>query len=127
MPKLWRTPHARQIQETHVQTQLKDLPSDSGPGGIEPPTDPDRHLCSGALIGEKINFPKKHQFFGKIKFDFPKQVVNFRPPSRGLRKHRLNLYSHRLSLYSPIFPKMWQILGKLASGNCARALYKARS
>ena len=36
VPKFRRTPRACQIQETHVQTQLKDLPSDSGPGGIEP-------------------------------------------------------------------------------------------
>ena len=33
--------------------------------------------------------------------------------------------SHRLGLYSPIFPKISQIFGSLASGNCARALPKA--
>ena len=42
VPKLWRTPRARQIQEAHVHTQLNNLPSDTGPGGIEPLTDPDR-------------------------------------------------------------------------------------
>ena len=40
VPKLWRTPRARQIQEIHAQTQLKDLPSDTGPGGNRTPDRP---------------------------------------------------------------------------------------
>ena len=108
VPKLWRTPRARQIQETHAQTQLKDLPSDTGPGGNRTPDRPwptVLHLLSGTLTGEKRNFPKKISLFWENQNDFPKIVVKFRPPSRGLRKHRLSLYSRRLSLYSPIFPK----------------------
>ena len=77
--------------------------------GIEPPTDPDRPYCIclvGHWLGRREDFPKTITFMGKSKLDFPKKVVTFRPPSRGLRKHRPSLYSHRLSLYSPIFPKI---------------------
>ena len=54
VPKLWQifeqlasgnSARARQIQKTHVQTQLKDLPSDSGPGGNRTPPDPDGPYC----------------------------------------------------------------------------------
>ena len=57
---------ARQIQETHIETQLKDLPSDSRPGGNRTPDRPwptVLHLRSGTLIGEKRNFPKKASLF----------------------------------------------------------------
>ena len=49
VPKLWQffaklasgnSARARQIQKTHVQTQLKDLPSDSGPGRNRTPDQP---------------------------------------------------------------------------------------
>ena len=43
-------PSARDKSRRHVQTQLKDLPSDSEPGGSEPPTDPDRPYCI-CLVG----------------------------------------------------------------------------
>ena len=79
------------------------IPSDTGPGGNRTPDRPwptVLHWLSGTLTGEKIIFPKK-----EIKNNFPKIVVKFRPPRRGLRKRRLRLYSRRLSLYTPIFPK----------------------
>ena len=94
-------------RETHAQTQLKDLPSDTGPGGIEPPTDPDRPYCIclvGHWLGRREIFPKKYHFFGKIILIFPNSS-KISTSEQGLRKHRLSLYSRRLSLYSPIFPK----------------------
>ena len=87
-------------------------------GGIEAPTDPDRPYCI-YLVGHS----KKYHIFGKIKNHFPKIGVKFRLPRRGLRKYRLSLYSRRLSLYLPIFLKNSKFLGKLASRNCANALW----
>ena len=97
------------------------IPSDTGPGGNRTPDRPwptVLHLLSGTLTGEKRIFPKKVSLL----------VVKFRPPRRGLRKHRLSLYSRRLSLYSPIFPKKYQIFGKIGLEKLrARALGQARS
>ena len=73
-----------------------------------PPTWPTvLQLLSRTLTGKKKNFPQKNIIFlRKSKNVFPKIVVKFRPPSRGLKKHKLSLYSYRLlNLYSPIFPK----------------------
>ena len=101
-------------------------PSDTGPGGNRTPDRPwptVLHLLSGTLTGEKRIFPKKYHF---SLFDFSKIVIKFRPPCRGLRKHRLSLYSRRLSLYSPIrqfSQKSSKFLGKLASRNCAHTLW----
>ena len=124
------TPRARQIQKTHVQTQLKDLPSDSGPGGNRTPDRPWPTVLqllslSGTLTGEEEKFSQKNStFLGKSKLDFPKKVVNLRPPSRGPRKHRLSLYSRRLSLYSSIFPNKWLIFGTISLGKLrARYVY----
>ena len=109
VPKLWRTPRVRAKFRRHMlKHNWKTYRATLDQGGIEPPTDPDRPYCIclvGHWLGRRNKFPKKYHFFGKIKNYFPKIVVKFRPPSRGLRKHRLSLYSRRLSLYSPIFPK----------------------
>ena len=72
-------------------------------------------------MGRREKFPRKTSLF----LIFPKKNVHFPPPSRGLRKHGLNLYSHRLGLYSPIFPKISQIFGKIGLGKLRARAPKA--
>ena len=65
VPKLWRIPRARQIQEIHIKYTWKTYRGTLDQGGIEPSTDLDRPYCNylvGHWLGRKEFSPKTDLF-----------------------------------------------------------------
>ena len=70
VPKLWRIPRVRQIQEIHIKYTWKTYRGTLDQGEIEPSTDLDRPYCNylvGYWLGRREFPPKIDLFFGKSK------------------------------------------------------------